>query len=246
MNVLKNKLYVPKRLLKTFNSSISIDRSNRLIKFNFRGFMSKISSYNRMNSLPASKFNNFSRSFSRQNKGKKNSPPSKQKYVKPIDVGAYTATKEPIIQLDNGYYLLYYHRQNSYTMMLLYLRFLIPLAILMYLIKKNPFYKSYPIVLPLALVAFVVVFFKMIRYGNVTNRMIHQILLDPSGTEATFIYKNKLFRKLRSDTLEEVVLVQSLVNPPQENEYRPLKGPLFPEKFPFNFEILDDLFYFWK
>lgn len=75
--------------------------------------------------------------------------------------------------------------------------------------------------------------------------MVHQILLDPTGTEATFIYKNRFARKMRNDKLEETVLVQSLVNPPQENEYTPLKGQLFPEEYPFNYELLNDYNYFW-
>lgn len=90
-----------------------------------------------------------------------------------------------------------------------------------------------------------VLFFRFMRYGAVTNKMIHQVLLDPSGTEATFIYKNRFFRKLRSDDLENTVLIQSLVNPPQENEYTPLKGQLFPEEYPFNFEKISDFNYYW-
>ena len=73
----------------------------------------------------------------------------KPKFVKPIDVGAYTISKEPILKLENGYYLLYYHRQKSYTLLMLYMKLLIPLLLVLYVIKKNPFYKSYPAVLPL-------------------------------------------------------------------------------------------------
>mmetsp|Transcript_17182 Transcript_17182/g.15180 ORF Transcript_17182/g.15180 Transcript_17182/m.15180 type:complete len:101 (+) Transcript_17182:533-835(+) len=75
--------------------------------------------------------------------------------------------------------------------------------------------------------------------------MVHQILIDPTGTEATFIYKNRWIRKLRNDNLEETFLIRSLQNPPQRAEYVPLKGRLFPEKYPFRFEILDEPFYFW-
>lgn len=39
-------------------------------------------------------------------------------------------------------------------MLVLYLRFLIPLALLYYGIKKNPFYKSYPIMLPFMVILF--------------------------------------------------------------------------------------------
>lgn len=41
-------------------------------------------------------------------------------------------------------------------MLILYLRFLIPLALLYYGIKKNPFYKSYPIMLPFMVILFAI------------------------------------------------------------------------------------------
>ena len=41
-------------------------------------------------------------------------------------------------------------------MFILYLRFLIPLALLYYGIKKNPFYKSYPIMLPFMVILFAI------------------------------------------------------------------------------------------
>jgi len=39
---------------------------------------------------------------------------------------------------------------------LLYLRFTIPLILLYYGIKKNPFYKSYPIMLPAMIIMFII------------------------------------------------------------------------------------------
>lgn len=75
--------------------------------------------------------------------------------------------------------------------------------------------------------------------------MVHQILLDPTGTEATFVYKNRFARKLRNDNLETTVLIQGLANPPQGKEYVPLKRELFPEHYPFNFERINDLNYYW-
>lgn len=50
----------------------------------------------------------------------------------------YTPYRNRILRLENGYYLLYYHRQAWYTMFLLYLKYLIPLGGLIYLIRKNP------------------------------------------------------------------------------------------------------------
>ena len=75
--------------------------------------------------------------------------------------------------------------------------------------------------------------------------MVHQILLDPTGTEATFVYKNRFMRKLRNDNLEETYLIRSLINPPQGVEYVPLRGMLFPEKYPFRSELLSQPFYYW-
>lgn len=81
----------------------------------------------------------------------------------------------------------------------LYLRFLLPLGVLTYLIRKNPFYRTYPIMLPIMVAAWALVFIRMVNYSRVTNHMVHQILMDPTGTEITFVYKNQFFRKLRSD-----------------------------------------------
>ncbi len=82
------------------------------------------------------------------------------KYVKPIDIGTFQPLQEPVIQLENGYYLLYYHRQKTYTMLLLYLRYIIPIFRLIYLIKKNPFYKTYPIMLPVMFIALFTMIYK--------------------------------------------------------------------------------------
>ena len=65
-----------------------------------------------------------------------------------------------------------------------------PLAVLAYLIKKNPFYTSYPAMLPFMVAAFMILFYRMVKYSRKTNHMIHQILMDPTGTELTFVFKN--------------------------------------------------------
>jgi hypothetical protein len=90
----------------------------------------------------------------------------------------------------------------------LYLRFLIPLGLLAYYIKKNPLYASYPVVLPFTVIFFGIFFYRMIKYSRKTNHMVHQILLDPTGSELTFIYQNKTLRRLRQDT-PEVTLMTS-------------------------------------
>ena len=92
-----------------------------------------------------------------------------RQYVKADSEIVFTPTKEKLFQLENGYYLLFYHRQKVYTMFILYLRFLVPLALLYYGIKKNPFYKSYPIMLPFMVILFAIVFYRMIKYSRRTN-----------------------------------------------------------------------------
>jgi len=99
-------------------------------------------------------------------------------------------------------------------MFFLYLRFLAPLGILAYLIKKNPFYTSYPVMLPFMIIAWFIVFYRMVKYSRLTNHMVHMILMDPTGTELTFIYQNQWLRRLRADRIDQTLMIQQLANPP--------------------------------
>ena len=47
----------------------------------------------------------------------------------------------------------------------------------------------------------------MVKYSKVTNMMVHQILMDPTGTELTFVYKNQFFRRMRNDKPEQTLMV---------------------------------------
>jgi len=149
-----------------------------------------------------------------------------------IREGVYTPRHEKIFQLESGYYLLYYHRQEWWRMGFLYLKYLVPMATLVYLIKKNPFYKTYPIMLPAMTIGFVMMLISMIKYSKVTNMLVHQVHMDPTGTELTFIYKNQFFRRFRNDKPEQTIMISQLVNPPQGDDYRPLSGDLFPSAYP--------------
>ena len=60
-----------------------------------------------------------------------------------------------------------------YTVPLLFARFLIPLAVLTVLIKKNPFYRSYPIMLPIMIAMWWFAVYRMVVYSRRTNRMVH-------------------------------------------------------------------------
>ena len=75
-------------------------------------------------------------------------------------------------------------------MSLLYARFLVPLLGVGYLIKKNPFYRTYPIMLPIMIIVWFATLIRTVRYSKKTNHMVHQVLLDATGSELTFIYKN--------------------------------------------------------
>ena len=81
----------------------------------------------------------------------------------------------------------------------LYLKFLVPIAVMIYLIRKNPFYQSYPAMLPGMVIALILTIIGLIRYSKVSNMLIHQVHMDPTGTELTFIYKNQVFRRFRND-----------------------------------------------
>ena len=56
--------------------------------------------------------------------------------------------------------------------------------------------------------------------------------MDPTGTELTFIYKNQFSPRFRNDKPEQSILISNLVDPPQGENYQPLKGELFPKEYP--------------
>lgn len=181
----------------------------------------------------------LTKSFSSQTKGKS------RDYIRADTEQVYAPHKERLFKLENGYYLLFYHRQKWYTMFLLYLRFLVPIVILCYLIRENPFYTSYPVMLPFFVTILGVFFYRTVKYSRKTNHMVHQILMDPTGTELTFVYKNQMYRKLRADDLERTLMISNLVNPPQGEDFRTLLGDTFPETYPFPYGRIYDFRYFW-
>jgi hypothetical protein len=86
----------------------------------------------------------------------------------------------------------------------------------------------------------------MVKYSRRTNHMVHQILMDPTGTELTFVFKNQLARRFRQDVTERTIMIAHLANPPQgDNEYRDLVGDLFPQEYPFDYSRIYDYRYFW-
>ena len=64
-------------------------------------------------------------------------------------------------------------QMSLFSMIKLYLKFIIPIVGLFYLIKKNPFYMSYPAMLPFMVICFIGTIISMIKYSRVTNMMVH-------------------------------------------------------------------------
>lgn len=129
--------------------SVARPACSRLTKHSVRNFASKAA-----------------KQKSKENAAKKEGPIHKGN-------GIYTAHKEKLFKLKNGFFVLYLHRQAWYTVPLLFARFLIPLAVLTVLIKKNPFYRSYPIMLPIMIALWWITVYRMVVYSRRTNRMVH-------------------------------------------------------------------------
>ena len=87
------------------------------------------------------------------------------------------------------------------------MRFLVPMAVLAVLIKKNPFYRTYPIMLPIMIAMWFIILYRAVRYSRRTNRMVHQILLDQTGSELTFVYKNQTTRRIFGHQTEETHMI---------------------------------------
>lgn len=124
------------------------------------------------------------------------------------------------------------------------MRFIVPLAVLAVLIKKNPFYRTYPIMLPIMISLWFIILYRAVVYSRRTNRMVHQILLDQTGSELTFVYKNQTTRRIFGHQTEETHMVQGMHNPPLQG-YKPLSGCVFPDTYPFRYQSIHDYNYFW-
>lgn len=64
------------------------------------------------------------------------------------------------------------------------------MAFWLWMIRKNPFYTTYPIMFPISWIGLALTLFFTVRYSRKTNHMVHQILMDATGSEITFVYKN--------------------------------------------------------
>lgn len=50
---------------------------------------------------------------------------------------------------------------------------------------------------------------------------------------------------MRSDVVERTLMISSMANPPQGDQYRELLGDLFPETYPFDYSRIFESNYFW-
>ena len=69
--------------------------------------------------------------------------------------------------------------------------------------------------LPVMVISIVCLFISMIKYSKVTNMMVQQVTMDPTGMELTFKYKNQFFRRMRNDKPEITMTIGQLIDPPQ-------------------------------
>ena len=98
--------------------------------------------------------------------------------------------------------------------------------------------------LPIMIVMWCFTLWRAVIYSRRTNRMVQQILLDQTGSELTFVYKNQTTRRIFGHQTEETHMVQGMHNPPQLG-FKPLGGCLFPKEYPFNYKAIHDYNYFW-
>ena len=131
MNVIHKR--IRKEILKSWGQSSTkiLLRPFPFSSLNIRQFSSSFHIFwKNLKSTWSNKFKYSRRFFGARGKEKPVPKPAptnyagKKKFVKPSEVGAYSPTVEPIIQLENGYYLVYYHRQRIFTMFLLYAKIL--------------------------------------------------------------------------------------------------------------------------
>ena len=91
------------------------------------------------------------------------------------------------------------------------------MSALVYYIKTNPFYISYPVMLPImsfTLVGYLIYYFNYIKK---LQNVVSEIWLDKSGYECRIVYNNMRYRKMRGKQVEEIVLNGSLVSPSKQS-----------------------------
>lgn len=86
--------------------------------------------------------------------------------------GLYSAHREKLFRLQNGYYIIYYNKPKWWYVPRMFLSRAIAAMICLYMIKVNPFYRTYPIMLPLSFIALVAVFMSTLYFSKKTNTMI--------------------------------------------------------------------------
>ena len=70
-----------------------------------------------------------------------------------------------------------------------------------------------PAALPIMIILSIGVFFKIIRYSAKTNKLISEIWMDSTGSELTFVFMNRRFRKIFGEPISEERLIHQMILP---------------------------------
>jgi hypothetical protein len=104
--------------------------------------------------------------------------------------------------------------------MFLSLKQIIPITTLITLIKYNPcnissnlVYLTYPVMLPVMAFSLFYFIISFLRQLKTYQRLVDEIWLDKSGSEAKIIFRNPSYRKLRGRSTQEIFITTSLISP---------------------------------
>ena len=81
-----------------------------------------------------------------------------------------------------------------------------------------------PAALPMMIFLSIGMLFKIIKYSAKTNKLITEIWMDQTGSELTFVFMNRRFRKIFGEPISEDRLIHQMILPQQGKEYRILPG----------------------
>lgn len=123
----------------------------------------------------------------------------------------------PLLMNEQGDTLLYYNTISTAKIVFLSLRYVIPMGGLHYLIKFNPFYMTYPVMLPIMVLSYVYYIFALLNFLRSLQKIVDEIWLDKTGSEIRVVYRNRSYRKFRGVTGEEIIMNSSLVSPSEHN-----------------------------
>jgi hypothetical protein len=80
-------------------------------------------------------------------------------------------------------------------------------------IYSNTVYISYPVALPVMVFSLFYFLISFLRQLKTYQRIVDEIWLDKSGSEAKIIFRNPKYRKFRGRATQEIMITTSLVTP---------------------------------